>query len=89
MPYGSGMVIRQALVHAKPWQRYAIALAMIGGGAGLVLLGHAAGALLAAAGALLAWRMLRYRVRSTHDARPRVVDGAQTDRCGGVPDDSP
>ena len=32
MPYGSGQVARMALMHAKPWQRYVIHIAMIGGG---------------------------------------------------------
>jgi hypothetical protein len=63
MPYGSGQVVRQALIHAKPWQRDVICTAMILGGAGLAALGHVAGVLLAAAGALLIWRMLRYRLR--------------------------
>ena len=67
MPYGSGQVVRQALIHAKPWQRYVIAAVMVVGGAGLVALGHVAGALLAVAGAVLMWRMLRYRIRSRHE----------------------
>ena len=64
MPHGSGQMIRQSLMYAKPWQRYVIAGVMIAGGAGLVALGHVAGALLAPAGALLIWYMLRYRMRS-------------------------
>jgi hypothetical protein len=58
MAYGSGQVIRQALGHARPWQRCVIALVMIVGGAGLAVLGHGAGVLLSAAGAVLVWRML-------------------------------
>jgi hypothetical protein len=34
MPYGSGQVIRQAMMYAKPWQRYVIAGTMMAGGAG-------------------------------------------------------
>ncbi len=64
MPYGSGHVVRQAVMFAKPWQRYVIAGAMIAGGVGLVAIGRVSGVLLAAAGALLLWRMLRYSLRS-------------------------
>jgi hypothetical protein len=74
MPYGSGPMIRQALIHAKPWQRYAIGIAMILGGAGLAALGHVAGVLLAAAGTLLIWRMLRYRMRFRR-GRSRPANG--------------
>jgi hypothetical protein len=74
MPYGSGPVIRQALIHAKPWQRYVFSVAMILGGACLAALGHVTGALLAVAGVLLMWRMLRYRMRSRRGAG-RGADG--------------
>ena len=57
MPYGSGPLIRQALVRATPWQRYVIGVAMVVAGAVLILLGHVA------AGVLLLWRMVRYRLR--------------------------
>lgn len=30
MPYGTGPLIRQALVTASPWQRYLIGIAMVG-----------------------------------------------------------
>lgn len=63
MAYGSGPIIRQALVHAKPWQRYLIGIAMVGLGAALVALGHVAGALLAAGGVLLLVRLTRVRLR--------------------------
>jgi hypothetical protein len=69
MPYGSGHLIRMALVRANPWQRYLICCAMIGGGALLVAVGHLAGALLAVAGVVLGWRMLQYRWRSRSAAR--------------------
>lgn len=72
MPYGSGQVIRQALMRAEPWQRYVIAGAMILGGAGLVVVGHVAGVLLATAGVLLIGRMLRYRIRSRHETDRRA-----------------
>jgi len=52
MPYGSGPLIREALMRAAPWQRYVI---------GIVILGHVAGGLLAIAGVLLLWRMVRNR----------------------------
>jgi hypothetical protein len=67
MPYGSGPAIRLAMVHAKPWQRYLLCLAMIAGGAVLVALGHIAGFVLAAVGCLMMWRMARYRIRAGKD----------------------
>lgn len=88
MPYGSGPVIRQALIHAKPWQRYLISTAMILGGACLAALGYVAGVLLAAAGALLMWRMLRYRMRSRSGAG-RGADGIESDRSGQASERSP
>jgi hypothetical protein len=63
MPYGSGPLIRQALMGAKPWQRYLIAVAMVGGGVVLVVIGHVAGALLAVSGVLLLVRMVQFRLR--------------------------
>ena len=64
MPYGSGQLIRMALLRALPRQRYLICSAMIGEGVLLVTVGHVAGALLAVAGVALGWRMLRYRMAS-------------------------
>jgi hypothetical protein len=72
MPYGSGQVVRQALIHAKPWQRYVIAAVIILGGAGLVMVDHVAGVLLAAAGVLLMSRMFRYRIRSRRESDRRA-----------------
>lgn len=69
MPYGSSRVVRQALVHAKPWQRYLIAVAMVVGGAVLVSIGHLAGGLLAVAGVVLLYRMAQYRFGARRDAR--------------------
>lgn len=63
MHYGSGQLIRQTLMHAKPWQRYLIGVVMIVGGVVLVVVGHIAGGLLAVAGVLLLWRMVRHRLR--------------------------
>jgi hypothetical protein len=63
MPYGSGPIIREALVRAAPWQRYLIGVAMVAGGIALALLGHVTGGLLAVAGAVLLWRMVRDRLR--------------------------
>ena len=88
MPYGSGHVIREALIHAKPWQRYVISGAMILGGAGLAALGHGAGVLLAAAGALLMWQMLRSRMRSRFGAG-RGANGLEPDRSGEASERSP
>ncbi len=68
MPYGSGPVIRQAMQHATPWQRYLIAVAMVVLGVVLVLVGHVAGGLLAVAGVLLLFRMIRYRPRRRQGA---------------------
>ncbi|HUC04945.1 MAG TPA: hypothetical protein VL961_06075 [Acidimicrobiales bacterium] len=61
--YGSGAVLRGALVNAKPWQRYLIAVGMIAAGVILTLLGHVASILLAGAGVLLLVRMLQFRYR--------------------------
>ncbi len=69
MPYGSGPLIRQALTRATPWQRYLIGVAMVAAGVALVLLGHVAGGLLAVAGVLLLWRMVRYRLRRRQGTR--------------------
>ena len=73
--YGSGPLVREALVRAKPWQRLLIAAAMVAGGIVLVLLGRDAGGLLSVAGLFLLWRMLRYRVGRGHAAsRPPVEE---------------
>jgi uncharacterized protein involved in response to NO len=85
MPYGSGQVIRQAMMYAKPWQRYVIAGAMIACGVGLIAVGHVTGALLAAAGALILWRMVRYRLRAHHPTQ-RFVDAEEAGRNGESPD---
>jgi hypothetical protein len=66
MPYGTGPLIRQALLRASPWQRYVIVVAMVAAGAVLVLFGHVAGAVLSIAGLLLLWRMVRYRLKHKH-----------------------
>lgn len=63
MPYGSGQVVRQALIHAKPWHRYLIGIVMVALGVVLVLIGHIAGGLLAVAGVVLLGRMTRRRFR--------------------------
>jgi hypothetical protein len=74
MPYGSGPAIRLALMHAKPWQRYLICFVMIAGGIALAVLGHVAGLVLAGTGALVAWRMGQYRLRSR-----RAIGGSPND----------
>lgn len=84
MPYGSGQLLRQWLIGAKPWQRYVIAGGMIVCGAALAALGHVAGALLAAAGVLLMGRMLRYRLRSRRGTGHRV-GAVDSDRSGETP----
>ena len=63
MPYGTGPIIRHALIGATPWQRYLIGVAMVVGGVALVALGRVTGGLLAVAGAVLLWRMVRGRLR--------------------------
>jgi len=60
---GSGQLIRQALMFAKPWQRYVIGVVMIVIGVVLMLIGHMAGGLLTAGGVYLLWRMIRNRFR--------------------------
>ena len=88
MPYGSGPLIRQALVRATPWQRYLLAVAMVAGGVALALVGHVAGALLAVGGALVLWRMSRARWRRRHGPRPGgpevrgITSGHWRDRGG-------
>lgn len=77
MPYGSGPVIRQALVRATPWQRYLIAVAMVAGGVVLVLLGHVAGGLLAVAGLLLLVRMVRYWLGRRQATREGSAPGGE------------
>ncbi len=69
MPYGSGPLIRQALVRATPWPRSAIGVAMVASGVVLALLGHLAGGLLAVAGVVLLWRMVRIRVHRRQATR--------------------
>ncbi len=88
MLHGSGQAIRQAILQAKPWQRYVIAGAMIAGGAGWVVLGHVHGALLSAAGGVLLWRMLQYRHRALHGGRS-ARGTSDSEGSGEVPVDSP
>ena len=73
MPFGSGPLIREALVRATPWQRYVICLLMVIAGILLVIEGHASGALLTVTGVGILERMLRQRRRS-HD-EPRGAGG--------------
>jgi hypothetical protein len=81
MPYGSGPLVRHALIYAKPWQRYLICAAMILGGTTVAALGHVSGAILAAAGALLLYRMYRMRPRR---ADGRAAGGIESDRSGAA-----
>ena len=71
MPYGTGPIVRQALIGATPWQRYLIGVAMVVGGVVLVALGRVTGGLLAVAGAFLLWRMVRGQLR-----RPQATPGS-------------
>jgi len=71
MPYGTGPIIRQALIGATPWQRYLIGVAMVVGGVVLVALERVTGGLLAVAGAFLLWRMVRGQLR-----RPQATPGS-------------
>jgi hypothetical protein len=71
MPYGTGPIVRQALIGATPWQRYLIGVAMVVGGIALVALGRVTGGLLAVAGAFLLWRMVRGQLR-----RPQATPGS-------------
>ncbi len=77
MPYGSGPLIRQTLLRATPWQRYAIGVAMAAGGVVLVLLGHVAGGLLAVAGVVLLWRMVRYRLGHSKEVQTSAPEGGR------------
>jgi hypothetical protein len=79
MHYGSGQLIRQTLMLAKPWQRYLIGVVMIVGGVALVLIGHIAGGLLAVAGVLLLWRMVRHWLR-----RSSSISGTADQRPGSL-----
>jgi nitrogen fixation-related uncharacterized protein len=72
MPYGTGPIIRQAVMRATPWQRYLVGVAMVIGGVALVALGRVTGGLLAVAGAFLLWRMVRgqfHRPQATPESR--------------------
>jgi hypothetical protein len=86
MPYGSGQVVRMALIHAKPWQRYAICGAMIVGGVALAVVGHIAGILLSAAGFAMAWKMISYRrpQATSPGAPPLSSTSVQTKERGGT-----
>ena len=76
MHYDGGQVIRQALIQAKPWQRYLIGVAMIAVGSVLVIIGHFAGGLLAVAGVILLSRMARHRLRRSATT-PETADKGQ------------
>jgi hypothetical protein len=77
MHYGSGRAIRQAIMMAKPWQRYFIGVAMIAAGAVLTTVGHIAGGLLAVAGVFLLWRTLRHRLSPRGMSGLRSIDGGE------------
>ena len=77
MAYGTGPLLRQALLRAKPWQRYLIAVAMIAGGVVLVLLGRVTGALLSVAGLFLLGQMIRYRFVHSRAASPHAAEEGQ------------
>jgi len=72
---GSGQLIRQTLMYAKPWQRYLIGVFMLVSGVVLVLIGHIAGGLLALGGAFLLWRMVRSRLRRSRSISERQIEG--------------
>ncbi|MGH9093266.1 MAG: hypothetical protein ACRDZR_18080 [Acidimicrobiales bacterium] len=69
MPHRAVPLVRQALVRATPRQRALVLVAMVAGGAVLVLLGHVAGAVLAAAGAVLLWRTASRRLHRRRETR--------------------
>lgn len=77
MPYGGGLLIRQALQRATPWQRYLIGVSMVAGGVVFVLLGHFAGGVLGIAGLLLLSRLVRYRLRRRQANRGSTLDGGR------------
>ncbi len=77
MAYGTGPLLRQALLRAKPWQRYLIAVAMIAGGVVLVLLGRVTGALLSVAGLFLLGQMIRYQFAHSRAASSRAGEEGQ------------
>ena len=81
MHYGSGPVVRQALLRAAPWQRVLIGAAMVAGGVVFVLFGHVAGVLLAGAGALLLWRMVRERPSGRPRRSGTASRGGREARC--------
>ena len=83
MPYGAGPAIRLATVHAKPWQRYLICVAMIAGGAVLVDIGHIAGVALAGVGCLVMYRMILYRIRSRKEATSLRATSQASDKRAG------
>jgi hypothetical protein len=77
MPFGSGPVVRQALVKATWWQRALVGAAMLATGVALVLFARLEGALLAATGVLVLWRTARHRV-----GRDRGAAGGDAGRWG-------
>jgi len=76
MACGTGPLLGSAFARARPWQRYVLCLVMIAGGGLLVGLGHVGGALLAAAGILGLWRMVRLRSRRSR-VPPTRLDKAE------------
>lgn len=62
--HGLGQVIRQGLLYAKPWQRYALSVALVVLGVALVAFGEAKGVVVAAVGLLIIFFDIRHHVRT-------------------------
>ncbi len=62
--HGVGGVLRQAMIYAKPWQRYVFAGTVIALGLSLVALGQAKGLVLVANGGFMTFEFIRHRIYS-------------------------
>lgn len=59
--HGVGGILRQAMIYAKPWQRYLLTGAVVALGIALVMLGQAKGLVLVALGTLMTYGAIRRR----------------------------
>jgi hypothetical protein len=65
--HGLGRGLRQAILYAKPWQRYVLIGIVIALGLALVAVGHFKGLILVAIGVFTAFEVIHYRGSSSRD----------------------
>lgn len=65
--HGVGRILRQAMVYAKPWQRYVLIGDVTTLGLALVVLGQTKGVILIALGVFMTFEAVRYRNGSRRD----------------------